>query len=52
LARTERRELDGAYVERMVRDEKGSIALFETPAKSGDAQDFRQFASKTLPTLQ
>lgn len=45
-------KLDQAYVERMVRDHKGTIALFEKQANSGDSDELRQFASKTLPVLK
>jgi len=45
-------KLDQAYVERMVRDHKGTIALFEKHAKSGDSPELKQFASQTLPVLK
>jgi len=45
-------KLDKAYIERMVRDHKGTIALFEKQAKSADAPELKDFATKTLPTLK
>ena len=45
-------KLDHAYIERMVRDHKGAIALFEMQAKKGDAQELKAFAGDTLPTLK
>lgn len=44
--------LDKAYVGKMVDGHKGAIALFEKQAKSGDSQDLKQFANKTLPVLK
>lgn len=44
--------LDSAYVERMVRDHKGTIALFEKQADHGDAAELKEFATSTLPTLR
>lgn len=45
-------KLDSAYVERMVKDHKATIALFQKQAKSGRSEELKQFASNTLPTLQ
>jgi putative membrane protein len=45
-------KFDKAYVERMVRNHKGTVALFEKQAKSGDSGELRQFASNTLPVLK
>lgn len=36
----------------MVRDHKGTIALFEKQAKSGDSGELKQFAGNTLPILK
>lgn len=44
--------LDKAYVGKMVNGHKGAIALFEKQAKSADADELKQFASKALPVLK
>ena len=45
-------KFDREYAEHMTKDHKKAVSLFEKQAKSGDADELRQFASKTLPTLQ
>lgn len=45
-------KFDSAYVERMVRDHGGMVALFEKQASHGDAGELKAFAAKTLPTLK
>ena len=36
----------------MVKDHEKAVALFQKQAKSGDSPELKEFASKTLPTLQ
>ena len=44
---------DQAYVAQMVRDHQQAVALFRTAAMQADiSQDLRDFAQKSLPTLQ
>jgi putative membrane protein len=45
------KEFDQAYAEHMNMDHSKAVALFESAAKSEDA-DLAQFATKTLPTLK
>jgi putative membrane protein len=45
------KEFDQAYAEHMNMDHSKAVALFESAAKSDDA-DLAQFATKTLPTLK
>ena len=45
-------KFDREYAEHMVKDHEKAVSLFEKQAKSGDADELKQFASKTLPTLQ
>ena len=52
LAKLKGAKLDSVYVERMVNGHKGAIALFEKQAKSGRAEELKQFAGKALPVLQ
>lgn len=43
---------DQAYIGVQVSAHKDAVALFQNYAKSGDQPDLKQFAEKTLPTLQ
>jgi len=52
LAKLKGAKLDSVYVERMVNGHKGAIALFEKQAKSGRAEELKQFAGKALPVLR
>ena len=45
-------EFDTAYMKHMVKDHKEDIAEFQKEAENGDDADIKNFASKTLPTLQ
>jgi putative membrane protein len=45
-------EFDREYMKHMVKDHKKTVSDFEKQAKSGKDNDLKQFASKTLPTLQ
>jgi predicted outer membrane protein len=43
---------DKAYIGAMVKEHETDIAEFEREANSGKDDDFKSFASKTLPTLK
>jgi putative membrane protein len=45
-------KFDREYAEHMVKDHEKAVSLFQKQAKSGDAEELKAFASKTLPTLQ
>lgn len=45
-------EFDRAYAEEMVKDHEKDIAAFEKEASSGQDPEFKEFASRTLPTLK
>jgi len=45
-------EFDAAYMKHMVEDHKEDIALFQTASKQATNPAIKQFATKTLPTLQ
>jgi len=45
-------DFDKAYMKRMVSDHKDDIKEFQKEADNGDDADVKNFASKTLPTLQ
>ena len=45
-------EIDVAYIKHMVSDHKQVIRDFQKEAESGDDADVKNFAAKTLPTLQ
>src|SRR5215469_13463710 len=45
-------DFDMAYMKRMVSDHKDTIKLFQKQVESGDDADVKNFASKTLPTLE
>jgi putative membrane protein len=45
-------KFDKDYVNDMVNDHKKAVKLFETKSKKADNEELRQFAAKTLPTLQ
>jgi putative membrane protein len=45
-------EFDKAYADEMVKDHKKDIASFKKEADSGMNPEIKQFASKTLPTLE
>ena len=45
-------DFDQAYMKDMVRDHKEAVKLFQKEAESGEDNDLKTFASKTLPTLQ
>ncbi len=43
---------DKDYMDMMVADHRKDIRLFEEQSKNGTNQDFKTFATRTLPTLQ
>jgi putative membrane protein len=45
-------EFDKAYANEMVKDHEKDVAEFQKEAMSGNDPSLREFASKTLPTLQ
>lgn len=45
-------EVDKAYVSEMVSDHKDAVKLFEDASKNATDADLKNFAAKTLPTLQ
>jgi putative membrane protein len=45
-------EFDRAYMEDMVKDHQEDVAEFQREANSGTDADVKNFAAKTLPTLQ
>lgn len=45
-------DFDSAYVKAQVADHRKTVALFEKRARSGQDEDLKQWAAKTLPTLQ
>jgi putative membrane protein len=45
-------KFDREYAQHMVKDHEEAVSLFEKQSKKGDADELKQFASKTLPTLQ
>jgi putative membrane protein len=51
LSKKEKR-FDHEYAEAMVKDHEKAVKLFEKTSKKGDSEEIRQFAAKTLPTLQ
>lgn len=46
------KNFDKEYVNAMVKDHEKAVKLFQKTAKKGDSEEVRQFAEKTLPTLQ
>jgi putative membrane protein len=45
-------KFDREYAENMVKDHEKDVSAFEKQAKKGDSEELKQFAAKTLPTLQ
>lgn len=45
-------KFDGEYAQHMIDDHQKAVALFQKQAKQGDARELREFAAKTLPTLE
>jgi putative membrane protein len=52
LQRLQGPAFDREYMKHMVTDHKKDVAEFQKEAKSGKDNDVKQFASKTLPTLE
>jgi putative membrane protein len=52
LATVKGAELDKKYVEMQVAAHEEAVMLFTTYAESGEEEDLKAFAAKTLPTLQ
>lgn len=46
------KDFDAAYAQMMVKDHEEDVALFKKEAASGQDPEMKQFASKTLPTLE
>ncbi len=46
------RNLDKAYMDKMVDDHQDAVELFAKASKKSDDADVQAFAAKTLPTLQ
>lgn len=52
LKKVDQGGFDQAYIAIQVEAHKEAVSLFQNYAKSGDQADLKQFAEKTLPTLQ
>ena len=46
------KDFDAAFTQMMLKDHEETIALFKQEAASGQDPEMKQFASKTLPTLE
>ena len=46
------KDFDAAYAQMMVKDHEEDVALFKKEAASGQDPELKQYASKTLPTLE
>ena len=45
-------KFDREYVKHMVKDHEKDVKLFQKQAEKGESAELKQFAAKTLPTLQ
>ena len=45
-------KFDREYAKYMVKDHEKAVKLFEKESQKGESEDLKQFAAKTLPTLQ
>jgi putative membrane protein len=45
-------KFDGEYAQHMIDDHQTAVTLFQKQAKQGEAKELRDFAAKTLPTLE
>ena len=45
-------KFDEEYVRHMIQAHESAVALFQKEAKNGEAKELRDFAAKTLPTLE
>ena len=45
-------KFDHEYSEHMIKDHESAVKLFQKQAKDGDAKELKDFAAKTLPTLE
>ena len=52
LAALKGEKFDSEYAQHMVDDHEKAVSLFQKQAKSGEAKELRDFAAKTLPTLE
>jgi putative membrane protein len=52
LSKLEGEQFDKSYMQHMVQDHKKAVSLFQKTSKSARGDDVKQFAAKTLPTLQ
>jgi len=46
------KDFDAAYLRTMLRDHQETVQKFQEEANSGESEHVKQFASKTLPTLE
>lgn len=46
------KEFDKAYATQMVQDHESAVALFKKESSQGSNKDLKDFATKTLPTLE
>jgi putative membrane protein len=52
LAALKGEKFDSEYAQHMVDDHEKAVSRFQKQAKSGEAKELKDFASKTLPTLE
>ena len=52
LAKLKGAEFDRAYMREMVQDHDKDVKAFRQHAQSGTDPDVKQFAQKTLPTIE
>lgn len=52
MSKMDSANFDQQYLAEMLKDHQKDIALFQREAQSGSDADLKQFAAKTLPTLQ
>lgn len=52
LAGVKGAQFDEEYTKHMVHAHENAVTLFQKQAKSGEAKELRDFAAKTLPTLE
>ena len=45
-------KFDAEYAQLMVRDHESAVALFQKQSKNGETAELKEFATKTLPTLE
>jgi putative membrane protein len=52
LSRLNGREFDRAFAQQMVKDHEATVKLFQQQAENGKDEQIRNWARKTLPTLE